>query len=150
MYVRELLIRYQPTTSRFDGRKRLDTPRELVQAVTPFIADECVEVFAIACLNTKQHLLCVHEVSRGSLDSTIVHPREVFKAAVLASAATIALAHNHPSGDPTPSHDDIALTARLINAGAMMGISVIDHIIIGEGSYFSFVEAGRLCRPSYP
>jgi DNA repair protein RadC len=149
MYVRELLVRYRPTTSRLDGRKRLRTPTELVQVITPLIADECAEVFVIVCLTTKQRLLCVHEVSRGSLDSTVVHPREVFRAAALANAAVIALAHNHPSGDPTPSPDDIALTARLVNAGAVMGINVVDHIIIGEGSYFSFMEAGRLCRPSH-
>lgn len=148
MCVRELVIRYQSTASCFDSRKRLHAPRDLAEAVRPLLADECVEVFLIACFTTKQHLLCVHEVSRGSLDSTIVHPREVFRAATLANAATIALAHNHPSGDPMPSRDDLTLTARLVNAGVVMGINVVDHIIIGEGSYFSFMEAGRLCPPT--
>lgn len=150
MGVRELVIRYRSSESRFDNRKTLGTPRDLAEAVVPLLADECVEVFLVMCFTVRQRLLCVHEVSRGSLDSAIVHPREVFKAAMLANAATIALAHNHPSGDPRPSCSDIALTQQLVNAGAVMGISVVDHIIIGEGSYFSFMEAGQLCRPSPP
>ncbi len=150
MYVRELVIRYVPTESRIDNRKRFNTPKQLAELLMSLLAGECVEVFMIVCLSTKHHVICVHEVSRGSLDSTVVHPREVFKAAFLASAATIVLAHNHPSGDPSPSPDDVALTVRLVNGGAVMGIDVVDHIIIGEGSYFSFMEAGRLCRPSPP
>ena len=150
MYVRELLVRYLPTVARVDDRKKLETPRQLAEAITPILANECVEVFLIACLTTKQHLLCVHEVSRGSLDSTVVHPREVFRAATLANAASIALAHNHPSGDASPSPEDIALTTRLVCAGDLMGINVLDHIIVGAGTYYSFREAGRLCRPHSP
>jgi DNA repair protein RadC len=85
-------------------------------------------------------------VSVGSLDSTVVHPREVFREAASASAAAIVLFHNHPSGDPTPSPDDLALTTRMVNAGSIMGIDVIDHLILADQRYFSLVEAGRLDR----
>ena len=78
------------------------------------------------------------------LDSTLVHPREVFKAAMLANAAAIVLAHNHPSGDPTPSPDDMALTRRLVDAGRLIGVDVLDHIVIGDGRHVSFRERGWL------
>jgi DNA repair protein RadC len=146
MYVRELVIKYQQTVCSIDLGRTVSTPQDLVGVLRALLQDECVEVFLLVCLSTKRKMLCVHEVSRGSLDSTVVHPREVFKAASLASAAAIVLAHNHPSGDPTPSTDDIRLTTRLVSAGEIMGIEVIDHIIIGHDSYFSFLEAGRLCR----
>ena len=148
MHVRELEIRYRPTTARVDNRKRLTNPRALAELVVPLLSIECVEVFVIVCLTTKHHLLCLHEVSRGSLDATVVHPREVFRAATVAGAAVIALAHNHPSGDTTPSADDLVLTTRMVAAGDLMGIGVLDQIIVGQGSYYSFVEAGRLCPPT--
>jgi DNA repair protein RadC len=83
-------------------------------------------------------------VSIGGLDSTVVHPREVFREATAASAAAIVLFHNHPSGDPTPSSDDLLLTSRMIRAGDIMGIDVIDHLILSEQRYYSLVEAGSL------
>jgi DNA repair protein RadC len=89
-------------------------------------------------------VIAYHEVSRGTLDATLVHPREVFKAALLANAATIVLAHNHPSGNPAPSPDDMALTRRLIDAGRLLGVDVLDHIVIGDGRYVSFRERGWL------
>jgi DNA repair protein RadC len=85
-----------------------------------------------------------HELSRGTLDSTVVHPREVFKTALLANAAAVIVAHNHPSGDPSPSADDIALTRRLTQAGNIIGIPVLDHLVIGVRSHFSLREAGLL------
>jgi DNA repair protein RadC len=89
-------------------------------------------------------VIAYHEVSRGTLDATLVHPREVFKAALLSNAASIILTHNHPSGDPTPSPDDHQLTRRLVDAGRLIGVEVLDHIIVGDGRYFSFREGGRL------
>jgi DNA repair protein RadC len=83
-------------------------------------------------------------VSVGTLDTSIAHPREIFRAAALASASTIALFHNHPSGDPTPSPDDLVLTRRLVQAGVVMGIDVVDHVILGDGRWFSFRETGLL------
>lgn len=78
----------------------------------------------------------------GPLDTLLVHPREVFKAALLANAAAIVVAHNHPSGDPTPSPDDMEMTRRLVAAGGVLGMSVLDHIIVGHGGYYSFHEGG--------
>jgi DNA repair protein RadC len=101
-------------------------------------------VFAILCVTTKRRVIAYHEVSRGTLGSTLVHPREIFKAVLLANAAAIVAAHNHPSGDPTPSPDDLELTHRLAAAGDVLGIPMLDHIIIGDGCYYSFKEAGRL------
>jgi DNA repair protein RadC len=96
------------------------------------------------CLSTKHRVIAYHEVSRGTLDSTLVHPREVFKAALLANAAAIIVNHNHPSGDPSPTIDDLEVTRRLVAAGEILGIVVLDHIVVGDGRYFSFKEAGRL------
>ena len=98
----------------------------------------------IMCLTTKHRVIAYHEVSRGILDSTLVHPREVFRAAILANAAGIVAGHNHPSGDPTPSPDDIALTRRLAAAGEVLGVPLLDHIIVGDGRYYSFKEVGCL------
>mgnify|MGYP001382864007 FL=1 len=102
------------------------------------------EVFAILCLNTKKKVAGAHIISQGSLSSAIVHPREVFKAAILNNAASIVLAHNHPSGDPEPSREDIETTHRLVNAGNILGINVLDHIIVGDGKYISLKEQGMM------
>jgi DNA repair protein RadC len=102
------------------------------------LADEPAEVFAILCLTTKYRVIAFHEVSRGILDSTLVHPREVFKAALLANAAAIVAAHNHPSGDPTPSHADVEMTKAIISACQVLGIAVHDHVIIGKHGHASF------------
>ena len=101
------------------------------------------EVFAILCLNTKNKVAGAHIISQGSLSASIVHPREVFKAAILNNAASIILAHNHPSGDPEPSWEDIETTRRLVEAGEILGIRVLDHIIIGE-QYLSMKEKGLM------
>ena len=92
------------------------------------------EVFAVLLLNTKNKVIGIHDVSVGSLTASVVHPREVFKAACLANAASIILTHNHPSGDPAPSKEDINITARLVQAGRLMDIPVLDHIIIGDNT----------------
>ena len=95
-------------------------------------------------LDTKNNVRKVSEISVGSLNSSIVHPREVFKEAVINSCSSIILAHNHPSGECEPSHEDIVLTNRLGECGKIMGIRVLDHIIIGDGIYFSFKEEGLI------
>lgn len=99
------------------------------------------EVFAILCLNTKNKVAGAHIISQGSLSASIVHPREVFKAALLNNSASIILAHNHPSGDPEPSREDIETTKRLVAAGEILGIQVLDHLIIGD-KYLSMKEMG--------
>ncbi len=99
-----------------------------------------VEEFRIVGLNVKKRIKFIETISRGTLDSTLVHPREVFKSAIGRMAHSIVLVHNHPTGDPRPSQQDIFLTKRLREVGDLMDIPVIDHIIIGDGEYFSFVE----------
>lgn len=100
------------------------------------------EYFRVLYLDRKGALLVMEDVSVGSLHSSIVHPREVFKTAVKRSAASIILVHNHPSGDPSPSKEDIQTSNRLIQAGSILGIEVLDHIIIGDGRYCSMKEKG--------
>lgn len=102
------------------------------------------EHFRVLYLDRKGGLIFVEDVSIGSLHSAIVHPREVFKTAVKRSAASIILVHNHPSGDPTPSNEDIDITRRLIEAGNVLGIEVLDHVIIGEGRYCSLKSKGLI------
>ena len=97
-----------------------------------------VEEFKIAILNTKKELEVIKNISTGSMDMTVVHPREVFKTAIDYSAHTIIAIHNHPSGDITPSTEDIALTKRLKEVGNIIGIELVDHIIIGNRVYYSF------------
>ena len=102
------------------------------------------ENFIILCLNTKNKIVGIHTVSIGSLNASIVHPREVFKVALLNNANGIICLHNHPSGDPEPSREDIEITHRLANAGNILGINVLDHVIIGEQRYVSLKEQGAM------
>ncbi len=125
-------------------RPRLRTPREVATYLLPRYGALPVEQFGIIMLDTKQRVIRIKVLSLGSLDSTVVHPREVFREATSASAASIVLFHNHPSGDPAPSAEDLTLTARLVRAGALMGIDVVDHLILADQHYFSLVESGRL------
>jgi DNA repair protein RadC len=125
-------------------RPRLSTPRQLASYLLPQYGAAAVEQFGIVMLDTKHRMIRIKILSIGSLDTTVVHPREVFREATSASAAAIVLFHNHPSGDPTPSADDLVLTTRMVNAGDIMGIDVVDHLILADQRYFSLVEAGRL------
>jgi DNA repair protein RadC len=128
-------------------RPRLTTPRELAAFLLPHYGTCVVEQFGIVMLDTKHRVIRVRIVSVGWLDSTIVHPREVSREAASASAAAVVLFHNHPSGDPTPSPDDLALTTRMVSAGDVMGISVLDHVILADQRYCSLVESGGLSSP---
>lgn len=98
------------------------------------------EYFKVLLLNIKNKVIALEEISVGSLNASIVHPREVFKPAIKRSSASIILVHNHPSGDPTPSREDIEVTMRLVEAGNIIGIEVLDHIIFGNNRYISFRE----------
>ncbi len=102
------------------------------------------ENFVVLLLNTKNKVIGINTVSVGILNSSLVHPREVFKPAILASAAAIILGHNHPSGDLTPSKEDLETTRKLAEAGKILGIEVLDHIIIGDGCHVSLKEQGIL------
>jgi len=108
-----------------------------------FLRNETKEYFIAIHLDGKNRIICIDQVSVGSLNQSIVHPREVFKTSLLSSAAAMILLHNHPSGDPTPSREDMEITKRLREAGDLMGIRILDHIVIGD-TYMSFVERGVL------
>jgi DNA repair protein RadC len=120
----------------------IHSPEEVYRLFS-FLAYEAKEHFLALHLSAKNEILCLDQVSVGSLTAAIVHPREVFKSALLSSAAAIVVLHNHPSGDPTPSREDLALHARLTQAGELLGISVLDGLIIGsQGRYRSLATAG--------
>ena len=117
--------------------KSAASPDAVVSAVKPFFCNLDREKFGVLVLNTRNAPVAFHMVSVGNLDSSIVHPREVFKFAILASAASVILVHNHPSGQLDPSSEDINLTHRLVEAGELMGIPVLDHIIITDDAFLS-------------
>jgi DNA repair protein RadC len=125
-------------------RPRLQSPAQLAALLLPQFGAAAVEQFGVVMLDTKYRLIRIKVVAIGSLDTTIVHPREVFREAASASAAAIVLFHNHPSGDPTPSRDDYALTTRMVDAGDIMGIEVLDHLILADQRYYSLIESGNL------
>ncbi len=125
------------------GNKPLvKTPEDVVGLVRGRLKGKKKEHFLALLLDTRNQLIKVAEISVGSLDSSLVHPREVFKEAISATAASVIFAHNHPSGDPTASEDDIRLTKRLAEAGEIVGIDVLDHIIISDGNYLSLKREG--------
>ena len=112
----------------------LDNPEAIVRLLREQNLVKNVETFQVLLLNTRRRLIRVSEIAHGTLDTLLVHPREVFKAAIAANAAAIVLAHNHPSGDPTPSEADIKVTRDLIRAGQLLKIEVLDHVIIGRAT----------------
>ena len=125
-------------------RTQFASPRDMATFLLPQFGARSVEQFGVVLLDTKHRLLRTTLVSVGTLDSSPAHPREVFREATTASAAAVVLFHNHPSGDPRPSEEDCDLTGRLVEAGRIIGIRVLDHIILADTKYFSFKEAGRL------
>lgn len=131
------------------GRPILSSSAQVIELCAPQMMGFDREHFWILAVNTKNRLIKRYEVSIGILDATIVHPREVFKAAILASAGAVILVHNHPSGDPTPSGADIAMTKRLVKAGETLGIRVHDHVIIGAPDCsISMFEEGYVSKES--
>lgn len=119
------------------GSNRWTQPADAAQGLRAYLGDDLDrEHFVIALLTCRHTLIGINTVSVGCLTSSLVHPREVFKPAILASAAAIVLCHNHPSGDPEPSADDIALTRRLVSAGTLLGIEVLDHVVLGAAGRF--------------
>ena len=135
-------------TSRLEGyaetgaKTTVKTPDEVVGLVKGRLRRKKKEYFLALFLDTRSQVIKVSEISVGSLDTSIVHPREVFKEAMSVSAASVIVLHNHPSGDPQPSEDDIKLTKRLVEAGEIVGIEVLDHIIIGDKGYLSLKREG--------
>ena len=135
--VKDSVTNYLKTGTRFTE------PRQVFETFS-FLMKETKEMFLTLHLDGKNRIIAMDVVSIGSLNQSIVHPRSVFQTALLSNAASIICAHQHPSGDPAPSSEDISITRRLKEAGEMMGIKVLDHIIVGDGDYISFVERGLL------
>jgi DNA repair protein RadC len=134
--VKEAILDY------LDPARRFTSPRQIFETFS-YLRAECKEHFLALHLDGKNRIVCIDRISVGSLNQSIVHPREVFKTALLSSAAALLLIHNHPTGDPNPSREDIEITRRLKEAGELLGIAVLDHIIIGD-TCFSFSESGLL------
>ena len=137
------LGRRMAAESREDGAP-VRSPRDVVELFAARLEDLPVEEFHVAVLDSQHRLERDIMVTRGILNSSLVHPREVFREAIAERAAAIILVHNHPSGDPTPSADDRVVTEQLVAAGRLLDIPVHDHIIVGRGRYTSFAEAGLL------
>ena len=145
------IIRHSGKGKTIEIGKRLNRigPHDRIKVTSPAIIADIVmdemryltkEHFRIAILDTKNQILSIENISIGTLNASIVHPRDVFKIAIKRNANSIILIHNHPSGDTTPSNEDINITNRLIDAGNLVGIKVLDHIIIGDNKYLSFKE----------
>ena len=137
LYVSEVVTNYLKTGTRFTA------PSQVYETFS-FLMEETKEMFITLHLDGKNRIICMDLVSIGSLNQSIVHPRSVFQTACLSNAAACILIHQHPTGDPSPSSEDISITRRLKEAGEIMGIKVLDHIIVGDGEYLSFVERGLL------
>ena len=118
--------------------------RQVIERFTPLLVDLEQEVFSVVLLDTKHRVIEAVEISRGSLDATIVHPRECFRPAIRAGAAAVIALHNHPSGDPSPSAEDRAITRRLAAVGELVGIELLDHVIVAREGGYSFRDAGVL------
>ena len=125
---------------------KITSSRDLFNHYHPALRDLRHEIFKVILLDAKHAIMRDATVSDGSLTLSIVHPREVFTLAVKESAAAVIFLHNHPSGDPTPSQEDRVLTARLVSAGEVLGIQVLDHLVVGDGRYVSFADQGWLAR----
>lgn len=123
---------------------RISSSADLYKHFHPLLREVKHELFKVVLLDAKNIVIREVTVSEGSLTLSIVHPREVFALAVRESAAAVILLHNHPSGDPTPSGEDRQLTSRLVEAGRLLGIRVVDHVILGDGRYVSFADEGWL------
>ena len=130
----------EPDLKDFD----IKDPQSVVKAIRASIKDKAKEHFKLILLNTRHKVSRISTVSIGTLNSNLVHPREVFKEAISHSTASVVFAHNHPSGDSEPSEDDLTITKRLVEAGKILGIEVLDHIIITKNGFFSFKEKGLI------
>ncbi len=142
------LPRYRVTLVRegcsHTGVKHIHAPEDVHNIIASEYTDAVVETAMMLALDTKNKVIGVFEISRGSLNASIIHPRDVFQRAILVNAASVILVHNHPSGDPTPSPEDVKLTKKLVEAGRVMDITVLDHVICGEGKYASLRERGEI------
>ena len=126
------------------SKHELTSPQAVVKAVRASIEDKAKEHFKLVLLNVRNSILDISTISAGPANASLVHPREVFKKAIAHGASSVVLAHNHPSGNPEPSEDDVKLTKRLVEAGRLLGIEVLDHIIVTTRNFVSFKERGLM------
>lgn len=124
--------------------RRIKAPDDAYKLLKQFFVEADRELFIVLCLDTKNQPTAINICHIGSLNASIVHPREVLKPAVLSNSASIIVAHNHPSNDPTPSREDIDVTKRLSDAGKIIGIELLDHLVVGTDKYISLKEKGYL------
>lgn len=124
--------------------RRIRSPHDAYELMKEFLGDVDREHFIVLCMDTKNQPTCIQTVHIGSLNSSIVHPREVLKPAILSNSCSCIVAHNHPSNDTTPSPEDIAVTKRLAEAGEIIGIEVLDHLIMCDDHFLSLKEKGYL------
>lgn len=144
MLVREAIITYKTYKTGSGRNKPIMSPADVHTLAAPWVKGKMQEHFFVILLDAKNRYMSHVLVSIGTLNSTIVHPREVFSPAVLERAATVILMHNHPSQDVTPSAEDKAITHRLCAAGEILGIDILDHLIICDESYYSFRDNGDM------
>ena len=121
-------------------KKKITSPKDFYDLFLPVFKEEPVEIFIVAWLSTANRIIGFEKVSVGNLNSSIVDPRSVFRSAIVANSASIIVAHNHPSGNPEPSEEDISITKKLVESGKVLGVHVFDHLIFAEETYTSFVE----------
>jgi DNA repair protein RadC len=119
---------------------KITSPKDVADIYIPLLRDELKENFYILCLSSSNKIMQAEKISMGSLNASLVHPREIFKVAIENSSASIICIHNHPSGNPEPSSEDISITKKLVDAGKLLDIPLFDHIIIAGNTYTSFVE----------
>lgn len=122
--------------------RQINSPTDAIDLLQEFMGESDREKFVVLCLDTKNQPTTISVVSVGSLNSSLVHPREVFKLAILSNSNAVILCHNHPSGICTPSQEDIEVTKRLVKAGEILGIEILDHVILGDNQYASLKERG--------
>ena len=126
--------------SKWFSEKKVSSPKDIADIFIPLLKDELKEKFMLVCLNSANKIIKYETISIGTLNSSVVHAREIFKAAIENSSASIILIHNHPSGNPEPSNEDISVTKKLVETGKVLDIPVYDHLIIAGNTYTSFVE----------
>ncbi len=126
--------------SKLTSNKKITSPQDIAEIFIPILRDEVKEKFIVVCLNSSNKVIKNETISIGNLNSSVVHPREIFKVAIDSLSASIILIHNHPSGNPEPSNEDISITKKIVEAGKIMDIPVFDHIIIAGDTFTSFVE----------
>lgn len=126
--------------SKWYSEKKITSPQDVADIFIPLLKDELREHFCVVCLNSANKIIRYEVISVGNLNSSVVHPREIFKAAIDNASASIILIHNHPSGNPEPSGEDISITKKVVESGKIMDIPVFDHIIIAGNAFTSFVE----------